>query len=176
MPCLNNNHFCEITSKDERFATIALSEANKSQMKYHKHGCVAVVGGHIIEKGFNSERCQSSDGFLQDTCSCHAEVDVMRKLDKRFNKKQPQMSGRNIKSCGRVNLYVVRQDNRGERFKESAPCSNCSTVMKSLNIKNIIWSNSEGTLTKCRVRDYTTSHVSQGYRFIDRGMIPREYI
>jgi len=46
--------------------------------------------------------------------------------------------------------------------------------MKSLNIKYIIWSNSEGTLTKCRVRDYTTTHVSQGNRFITRGMIHRE--
>ena len=171
MMCLPNNHFCEITSKDERFATIALNEANKSKMKYHKHGCVAVVGGHILEKGYNSERCQSSDGFLQDTCSCHAEVDVMRKLDKRFNKKQQQLSGRNIKSGGRINLYVVRQGNRGEPFKDSAPCSNCSAIMKSLNIKYIIWSNSEGSLTKCRVRDYTTSHVSQGYRFIDRAGI-----
>ena len=48
--------------------------------------------------------------------------------------------------------------------------------MKSLNIKYIIWSNSEGTLTKCRVRDYTTTHVSQGNRFITRGMTHREDI
>ena len=48
--------------------------------------------------------------------------------------------------------------------------------MKSLNIKYIIWSNSEGTLTKCRVRDYTTQHVSQGNKFIERGMVPREKI
>lgn len=48
--------------------------------------------------------------------------------------------------------------------------------MKSLNIKYIIWSNSEGTLTKCRVRDYTTTHVSQGNRFLDRGMTHREDI
>ena len=46
--------------------------------------------------------------------------------------------------------------------------------MKSLNIKYIIWSNSEGTLTKCRVRDYTTDHISQGNKFIERGMVPRE--
>jgi hypothetical protein len=48
--------------------------------------------------------------------------------------------------------------------------------MKSLQIKYIIWSNSEGTLTKCRVRDYTTDHVSQGNKFIERGMVPREEI
>ena len=91
--------YCTVTTRDERFATIALNEANKSLMKYHKHGCVAVVGGHIIEKGYNSERCHSNDGFLNDTCSCHAEVDVMRKLDKRLSKKHSQVSGRDARSC-----------------------------------------------------------------------------
>lgn len=77
---------------------------------------------------------------------------------------------------GRVSLYVVRKDKHGEKFKDSAPCTRCCSVMKSLNIKYIIWSNSEGTLTKCRVRDYTTTHISQGNRFLDRGMRHREDI
>ena len=75
---------------------------------------------------------------------------------------------------GRVSLYVVRKDKQGEKLKDSAPCSKCSSVMKSLNIKYVIWSNSEGTLSKCRVRDYSTAHVSQGYRFLERGMKHRE--
>ena len=90
---------CTVTVRDERFATIAMDEAEKSQMKYHKHGCVAVIGGRIVERGYNSERSQSNDGFLDNTCSCHAEVDVMRKLDKRFSKKNTQVSGRNVRSC-----------------------------------------------------------------------------
>ena len=90
---------CPVTAKDERYAAIALREANKSQMRYHRHGCVAVVGGRIVERGFNSERCQSNDGFLNDTCSCHAEVDVIRKLDKRLNKKQLKVSRQNARSC-----------------------------------------------------------------------------
>ena len=77
---------CKITTRDEKFATIALNEANKSTVKYHQHGCVAVVGGRIVERGCNSYRSRSNDGFLEGTCSCHAEIDVMRKLDKRLNK------------------------------------------------------------------------------------------
>jgi len=96
----NARLLCTVTSRDERFATLAMSEADKSNMKYHQHGCVAVVGGRIIERGCNSDRCQSSDGFLDNTCSCHAEVDVMRKLDRRINKKKTlQVSGRNARSC-----------------------------------------------------------------------------
>lgn len=107
---------CEITTRDEKFATIALNEANKSTVKYHQHGCVAVVGGRIVERGYNSYRSRSNDGFLEGTCSCHAEVDVMRKLDKRLNKsnnncsnmnkgnksknnKKLQVSGRDVTQC-----------------------------------------------------------------------------
>jgi len=43
--------------------------------------------------------------------------------------------------------------------------------MKSLKIKNIIWSNNSGELLKCRVKDYETTHISQGNRFINRKYI-----
>lgn len=48
--------------------------------------------------------------------------------------------------------------------------------MKNLKIKNIIWSNSLGGLSKSRVKDYQTNHVSQGNRFLNRGMKHREEI
>jgi hypothetical protein len=46
--------------------------------------------------------------------------------------------------------------------------------MKSLQIKNIIWSNDKGSLSKCRVDDYETDHESQGNKFIKRGYKNRE--
>ena len=61
-------------------------------------------------------------------------------------------------------------------YKDSAPCSRCANIMKILNIKNIIYSNSEGKLIKCRVKDYNTNHISQGNRFLNRGMKHREEI
>ena len=111
-----NIQLCRISTRDERFATIAMDEANKSSMVHHKHGCVAVVGGRIIEKGYNSERSQSNDGFLENTCSCHAEVDVMRKLEKRLNKNSSVMA-RNKPSCFlRANKPVCRKKRQKRRF------------------------------------------------------------
>jgi tRNA(Arg) A34 adenosine deaminase TadA len=78
---------CKVNTRDERFAGIALREADKSNMYHHKHGCVAVMNGQIVARGYNSTRTQSSDGFLKNTCSCHAEIDVMRKLEKSLNRK-----------------------------------------------------------------------------------------
>ena len=78
-------------------------------------------------------------------------------------------------------MYVVRKNKghqeKGEgEYKDSAPCTRCADFMKKLNIKYIIYSNNIGTLTKCKVRDYTTNHISQGTRFINRGMKPRETV
>ena len=77
----------QINNKDEKFASIALDESSKSNMMHHQHGCVAVMGGKIIARGYNSDRCYSNDEFLKNTCSCHAEIDVMRKLNRIINKK-----------------------------------------------------------------------------------------
>lgn len=87
-----------LNNRDERFASHALMEANKSNMRHHQHGCIAVLGGQIIARGYNSDRTQSSDGFLKNTCSCHAEIDVMRKLEKRLNKSS-SFSAKRRRSC-----------------------------------------------------------------------------
>ena len=109
---------CQVSASDHRYAEIALSEANKSQMKYHRHGCVAVMNGRIIERGFNSDRCHSSDGFLEDACSCHAEVDVIRKLSKRMNKKKhssvSRRDGRSWVLRARQPVRCKKRQARGE--------------------------------------------------------------
>ena len=148
-------------------------------MKYHQHGCVAVAGGQIIARGTNSYRCHSNDGYLKGTCSCHAEIDVLRKLERILAKKNLSVSRRNGEGSafyGRISMYVVRKGDDGNSYKDSAPCTRCARFMKSLNIKNIIYSNSEGSLTKCRVKDYTTTHTSQGNRFLDKGIINKECV
>ena len=57
----------------------AAYEAKKS-MLLSKHGCIAVANGKIIGRGHNSSRTQSSDGFISNTCSCHAEIAALRDL------------------------------------------------------------------------------------------------
>lgn len=84
-------------NRDEKFAQLALMEADKSIMQQN-HGCVAVMGGRVVARGFNSDRCYSSDGFLLNTCSCHAEIDVMRRLD-RILKRKSLSAARSKRSC-----------------------------------------------------------------------------
>ena len=158
------------TLRDERYASLALIEAQNSNMKYHQHGCIAVVDGSIIARGWNSYGSHPNDKYLSNTCSCHAEIDVMRKIERLIIKKRLHTSNRNIRNnfLGRTNIYVVRSDRGGDKYKDSAPCARCTKFMKSLNIKNIIYSNEYGTLTKCRVRDYETTYNSHGAQFLER--------
>lgn len=68
-----------VSKRVQRLANFASEEAEKSTM-LHQHGCVITKGKKIIGRGTNSIRTHSADGFIQDQCSCHAEVDALRKL------------------------------------------------------------------------------------------------
>ena len=70
-----------IGMRDQRFASIALDEASKSTLLM-QHGCIAVLNGKIIAKGFNNIRSHSKDGLLnfRKCCSAHAEICVLHKI------------------------------------------------------------------------------------------------
>lgn len=67
----------KMNSRNERFISDAVCEAEYSE-QYMRHGCVAVMNGKIVGKGHNYCRVNSSDGFLQCNCSCHAEISAIR--------------------------------------------------------------------------------------------------
>ena len=69
----------KISASDENYLSAAAHEAQKSTL-LSQHGCVAVVSGKILARGHNTERTKSSDGFICNTCSCHAEIATLRKL------------------------------------------------------------------------------------------------
>jgi deoxycytidylate deaminase len=166
------------TTRDEKYASLALHAANNSNMKYHQHGCIAVADGTVLASGCNSygiPTVMAKDKYLQTTCTCHAEADVLRKIERLLIKKQLHNTHR-TRFLSRISIYVVRKDKRGNQYKDSTPCLSCGNFMKSLNIKNVIYSNASGTLTKCRVRDYKTSYSSQGTRFLNRNYVNREFI
>ena len=66
-----------LTLTEERYITHAALQSTKSDL-VSRHGCVIVSNGKIIGRGFNSSRTKSSDGFLNNTCSCHAEIAAIR--------------------------------------------------------------------------------------------------
>ena len=89
------------SAKDQKFAQAALKASEKSTMKYHQHGCVAVMSGRIIARGWNTDQTWSNDGYLENACSCHAEVHVLRQLNKMLNKK-----GSSVTACEKRQYFL----------------------------------------------------------------------
>tara|TARA_Y100000591_G_scaffold311155_1_gene314264 strand:+ start:2608 stop:2835 length:228 start_codon:yes stop_codon:yes gene_type:complete len=57
-------------------ATLEASNSTQNQ----KHGAVAVTNGKVSGRGCNSGRTRSNDGFIKNTCSCHAEIAALRNM------------------------------------------------------------------------------------------------
>jgi tRNA(Arg) A34 adenosine deaminase TadA len=142
-----------ISNKDQRFASIALEEASKSTLLM-QHGCIAVLNGKVLAKGYNNIRCHSKDGLLhfRKCCSAHAEIHVLHKLC---------IMELSPKIVQKLVLYIVRRSRSGD-MAESAPCLHCTLRMKKLNIKAIVFSNSEGELEKRRINEYDTDKLTYG--------------
>lgn len=68
-----------ISESDANYLSAAAHEATKSNL-LSQHGCVAVVSGKILARGHNTLRTQSKDGFISNSCSCHAEIAALRNL------------------------------------------------------------------------------------------------
>ena len=71
-----------ITNREQRFLSMASNEADKSDIQ-HRHGCVIVSGGKIIGRGYNHRRTTSRDGFIDNKCTCHAEISAIRDIIRR---------------------------------------------------------------------------------------------
>ena len=68
-----------ISANDMKFINVAANMAMKSPVLM-RHGAVAVVSGKILGKGHNHYRSISRDGFITNTCTCHAEIASLRNM------------------------------------------------------------------------------------------------
>jgi tRNA(Arg) A34 adenosine deaminase TadA len=129
----------------------AIVEARKSELAY-RLGCVAVASGKVVARGHNNYRTYSKDGLIDNVCSCHAEIDVLRKcLKQNITKK--------------LTLYITRLSSNDE-LSCSAPCIDCFIKMRDFNIRSIAYVNHDGEITKKSFSEFQTSHHTSGYRAI----------
>jgi cytidine deaminase len=141
----------DYSNTDQRYMSMAAEQAYISVLNF-RIGCVAVVSGKIVARGYNNHRTFSKDGMISQTCSCHAEIDVLRKcLKKNITKK--------------INLYIVRLSSAGE-WACSAPCIDCFEKMKEFQIKSMVYIGHDGSIMKRGFDDFTTSHQSSGNKAI----------
>jgi len=148
----------DLSISAEKYINLAREESFKSPVLM-KHGCVAVINGRVMARGHNHYRTQSNDGYIKNSCTCHAEMDTLRTLNKRYIKSKKEVNNK------KVVLYIVRTDNKGE-LKESGPCIDCLRQILKLNIKKIIYSCNNNSVIISKPKDYTPVHLSLGRRYI----------
>ena len=167
-----------LSIKDQKFINIALEECCKSNVLM-RHGCVAVMNGKIIAQGHNSYRNRTNDGFINNQGSCHAEISVLRSIFHiHSNKKYENINYLNDKNhknnkniFKKISLYIVRCS-YDLIFKNSAPCSECSKIIKLLDIKKIVYSNSNNNNNNnnfiiVKPQDYSSDYKTLGRKQID---------
>jgi tRNA(Arg) A34 adenosine deaminase TadA len=69
----------QISNQDTNFLHHAFQQAQQSPVLM-RHGAVATANGKIIGRGFNNYRTYSSDNFIKNTCTCHAEIAALRNV------------------------------------------------------------------------------------------------
>jgi len=136
------------TQNDEKYVSLAIAEAEKSDLRA-RLGCIAVVSGKVIAKGYNHYRTFSKDKLIERTCSCHAEIDVLRKCLKQNKMKK-------------IALYVARVTHSGDLVC-SAPCNECVEKMRQFNIKTLTYINNNGITVKQNFNDYISNYHTSGY-------------
>lgn len=142
-----------VSKKGERFIDSAAEQATKSPCLM-RHGCVAVLNGRVIGRGFNNYRCNSRDGFIKDAMTCHAEIAALRQVNKATNKFK------------KIVLYVVRLDS-DDILQESCPCIDCMNKIQDLGIKRVIHSTNGGGIEVREPVDYFTKHITTGKRIFN---------
>ena len=139
-----------ISNKDRKFMNRAMEQAKLSPCLM-RHGCVAVMNGRIVGKGYNHYRTNSKDGFIHNCMTCHAEIAALRAVHKR---------AANFK---KITIYVCRVDSTNQ-LQESAPCSHCMDTILILNIKRIVHSIPNGGIVSRVPHECTSTHISLGYK------------
>ena len=121
-------------NKHDFYVQEAIAEAKKCTM-VSKHGCVIVFRSKIVSRGHNSNNDHTYSKF-----SLHAEVAALNNL------KKYDLNADNLK------MYVVRIDNKDLQkendmigTKNSKPCLNCMSCIKSHKVKAVYFSSTDDT-------------------------------
>lgn len=146
----------DISAKHHKWFEYAGCIAVESKMLF-KLGCVATYGGKMIASGCNNYNNYSKhDDLCKYSCSCHAEINVIRKCLRKIGNEKMK----------RVNLYVARIDSNNN-FKNSAPCNDCLREIKKLKIKNIIFKD-DICVKIMNPLNYNNEHKTFGHYYLKK--------
>ena len=138
---------------------------------YQTIGC---IGKKVLKYGENSYRNGTPNRRNDKINTEHSEIAALKQL-KYVSKrgKDRKNRSRRKKKLKNIDLVVIRINKSGTRLGVSNMCEKCvigaATIPQKhgYRIKNVIYSNSDGTFTKAKLTDLVHSnhqHISRFYR------------
>lgn len=127
----------------------------------HRHGAIGTINGKVIGKGYNHYYVPNNVLFeCKEGNSCHAEIDLLHRICKQY--KITNIEDLNKKKLfKKLKIYVIRITN-GNNIMNSAPCFHCTKVLKKFNVKEVIYSNDDGSFNSCKMKYYSTNKITNG--------------
>lgn len=112
-----------MSRRDQSWLSVATAIADSNEYRW-KHGCVVTKGGKILSVGQSKRRNDPRHVDPQHLhhCSVHAEADALARVSNPRN----------------TTVYVARTNKKGER-RNSKPCANCETFMRTLGIRKVVY-------------------------------------
>ncbi len=142
--------------KNARRTARMLDNASNSSLN-SKHYCCLVRNSKVVASANNSSRSKHGKNFFP---CCHAErAAIYRFLQSRRGTSESRIR----RMTRRMTLYVVRVGSNGET-RDSAPCMSCTSLIQSVGIRWIVYTTGDGSVVRVRASDYTTDHVSAGFK------------
>ena len=145
-----------LTNKMFHVYTQTLLEADKSRLRY-RHGCIATYGGKIIAKGCNTAK------YDKNTCTCHAEMNVLDRLYKNYCRKSKR--DKILKILHKTTLYISRLTQAGAS-NDSGPCIDCLNIINLYKIKKIIYCKDDNYYS-INPTKYMNAKKSEGHNFVN---------
>ena len=118
-----------------------IKEARKSEYRFML-GCVIFKGTRIISKAHNEIRsCANiNPKFRRFYNSLHSEINALLKT-KNWNK----LKG--------ADLLVIKVSKTTGSISNAKPCYHCQTAIKAVGIRNVYYSDKDGTISMIKAKD-----------------------
>jgi hypothetical protein len=117
----------------------------------------------MLSIGWNSSYSMSCG---MESSSRHAEAMAIEQLFSKKTASQAAYLSRTktqIHSSRNLSIFVIRMDSL-DNLRQSKPCSDCISLLRSFSIKTAMWSKDGGDFMSERVATIATDFVSTGNR------------
>jgi len=146
----------DLSIKMKSIYCLCLKEAERSAIWY-RLGCVATYGGKVIGRACNTSK------FSKETCTCHAEVNVLDRLYNTYTRKYKRK--KILTMFKKTKLYIGRLT-RGGGSQNSAPCFQCIKKIRDYNIKKIIFCLDQKYYIMSPF-EFTRHHTTEGQHYVN---------